>query len=90
MTLEQALARIVELEKENSILKAELEDYKSRKQAGRPKHNEQWQESFQDWVLLHENGHTITEIMEQTNISRRTYYRYKAYYEQLAKDHANS
>lgn len=84
-TLEEALARIKELEEENKQLKAELEVYKNRKTGGRKKHNEVWMASYNDFVLKFESGMTITEIVAMGEISRRTAYRYKAYYDELKK-----
>ena len=84
-TLEDALERIKELEQENDKLRAELEDYKQRKNAGRKKHNSQWTESYNDFVIKYESGMTIVEIVSEGRISRRTAYRYKAYYDELKK-----
>ncbi|WP_243238466.1 hypothetical protein [Roseburia lenta] len=39
VTLEDALKRVEELEKENVELRAELEYYRNRKLSGRQKHN---------------------------------------------------
>ena len=85
MTLEDALKRIAELEEENAKLREELEFYKSKKYAGRQKHDERWMKSYNDFVIQYENGLTIMEIVEQGAISRRTAYRYKAYYDGLKK-----
>ena len=41
-TLEVALKRIAELERENEKLREELEYYKNRKMSGRQKHNAKW------------------------------------------------
>lgn len=84
-TLEDALKRISELEEENAKLKEELEYYKSKKFAGRQKHDEHWMQSYNDFVIKYESGMTIMEIVAQGAISRRTAYRYKAYYEELKK-----
>ncbi len=67
-------------EKENTKLKDELEFYKSKKFAGRQKHDEHWMKSYNDFVIQYENGLTIMEIVDQGAISRRTAYSYKAYY----------
>ena len=83
MTMEDALKRISELEEENAKLKEELEFYKSKKFAGRQKHDEHWMKSYNDFVIQYENGLTIMEIVDQGAISRRTAYRYKAYYDGL-------
>lgn len=42
MTLEDALKKIEELEKENIKLKEEVEFYKGKKLAGRQKHDKHW------------------------------------------------
>ena len=42
VTLEDALKRIEELEKENAALREELEYYRNRKLSGRQKHNAKW------------------------------------------------
>ncbi|MBO4458639.1 MAG: helix-turn-helix domain-containing protein [Butyrivibrio sp.] len=85
ITLEVALKRISELEEENAKLKEELEYYKSKKFAGRQKHDEHWMRSYNDFVIQYESGMTIMEIVNQSAISRRTAYRYKAYYEEMKK-----
>lgn len=81
-TLEDALRRIKELELENGRLRAELEVYKNRNIGGRKKHNDAWLASYNDFVLKLESGMTIMEIVRMGDISRRTAYRYKAYYEE--------
>lgn len=82
MELWEALQRIKELEQENSELRNELEKYKQYKTQGRKPHDEKWMSAYLVWKDLYEQGDTIVEIMEKTEISRRTYYRYKAYYEE--------
>ena len=84
-TLEDALKRITELDEENAKLKEELEYYKSKKFAGRQKHDEHWMQSYNDFAIQYESGMTIMEIVNKGAISRRTAYRYKAYYEELRK-----
>lgn len=84
-TLEEALSYIAELENENKALRDELEHYKSRNRAGRKKHDDRWQASYNDFVVKYESGMTIMEIVSQGDISRRTAYRYKAYYEEMQK-----
>lgn len=49
VTLEEALKRITELEKENATLREELEYYKNRKLSGRQKHNEKWMAIYHDF-----------------------------------------
>lgn len=82
-TLEEALNRISELELENQILREELERYKNITPAGRRKHDETWMASYQDFAVKYESGMTIMEIVSEGSISRRTAYRYKAYYDEL-------
>lgn len=82
-TLEEALSYIQELEADNKSLREELEKYKKRKPAGRRKHDEAWMASYNDFAKKYESGMTIMEIVNQGEISRRTAYRYKAYYDEL-------
>ena len=82
-TLEEALNYISKLEEENKALRAELEQYRLRKPSGRKKHDETWMASYNDFVVKYENGMSIMEIVAQSDISRRTAYRYKAYYDSL-------
>ena len=83
ITLEDALKKIKKLEEENAKLKEELEYYKNRKIGGRKKHDEQWMQGYNDFVVLYEGGKTIMEIVETGLCSRRTAYRYKSYYDEL-------
>lgn len=85
-TLEEALLRIDELEEENKQLRSELEYYRNRNYGGRKKHNEAWMASYNDFVRKYEGGMTIMEIVSDSDISRRTAYRYKAYYDKLKED----
>lgn len=85
MTLEEALIKIQELEEENEQLRAKLETYKNRNTGGRKKHNDTWMASFNDFAIKFEAGMTIMEIVNLGEISRRTAYRYKAYYDELKK-----
>lgn len=86
MTLEEALERIAELEKENAKLKEEVEYYKNRKASGRQKHNAKWMAIYNDFVVCYEGGMTIVEIAKRNNISERSIYRYKAYYDKLREN----
>lgn len=81
MTLEEAIKRIDELEAENAALKEELEYYKNRKQSGRQKHNAKWMAIYNDFVLCYEQGMSLLEIAQRNNISERSIYRYKSYYD---------
>ena len=83
VTLEDALRRIAELEKENVELREELEYYKNRKMSGRQKHNAKWMAIYNDFVLCYESGMTMVEIAKRNNVSERTIYRYKAYYDKM-------
>ena len=82
-TLEEAKMRINELEKENEELKAEVERLKARNLGGRKKHNEAWKSSYQEFAIKYEAGMTIMEIVNEGQISRRTAYRYKAYFDEM-------
>ena len=82
-TIEQALEKIAELESENKALREEIERYKNITPAGRRKHDAIWMASYNDFVVKYESGMTIMEIVNQGEISRRTAYRYKAYYDEL-------
>ena len=84
-TLQEARTYISELEEENKALRKELEHYKSRKPSGRRKHDETWTASYKDFVVKYEGGMPIMEIVNQGKISRRTAYRYKAYYDEMHK-----
>ena len=85
-TLEEALARISELEQYCTDLEAKVAEYESRKPAGRKKHNEKWMESYDSFAELYGAGDKIPVIVEKTGISRRTLYRYKAYYDSLKEN----
>ena len=85
ITLAEAIKRIEELENENSELREELEYYKNRKLSGRQKHNAKWMAIYNDFVDCYENGMTMIEIARRNNVSERTIYRYKAYYDKMRK-----
>ena len=84
-TLEDALKRIKELEKEVTLLKEENEKLRGRNFGGRKKHDEAWMASYNDFAIKFENGMTIAEIVAESDISTRTAYRYLAYYRELQK-----
>ena len=84
-TLEAALQRIEVLQKENAELQKELEYYKNRKLSGRQKHNAKWMAIYNDFVAGYESGMTMVEIARRNNVSERTIYRYKAYYDKMRK-----
>ena len=85
ITLEEALKRIEKLENENAELREELEYYKNRKLSGRQKHNAKWMAIYNDFVAGYESGMTMIEIARRNNVSERTIYRYKAYYDKMRK-----
>ena len=89
VTLEDALRRIAELEKENVELREELEYYKNRKMSGRQKHNAKWMAIYNDFVACYESGMTMVEIAKRNNVSERTIYRYKAYYDKMREEKDN-
>ena len=74
-----------ELENENAELREELEYYKNRKLSGRQKHNAKWMAIYNNFVDCYENGMTMIEIARRNNVSERTIYRYKAYYDKMRK-----
>ena len=84
-TLEATLKRMAELESENEKLREELEYYKNRKMSGRQKHNAKWMAIYNDFVAGYESGMTMIEIAKRNNVSERTIYRYKAYYDKMRK-----
>ena len=90
ITLEEALKRIEELENENAELREELEYYKKRKLSGRQKHNAKWMAIYNDFVDCYENGMTMIEIARRNNVSERTIYRYKAYYDKIKESVSNT
>ena len=49
------------------------------------KHDETWMASYNDFVVKYEAGMSIMEIVNMGEISRRTAYRYKAYYDDTNK-----
>ena len=85
INIEEALKRIEELEKENAELREELEYYRNRKLSGRQKHNAKWMAIYNDFVVGYESGMTMVEIAKRNNVSERTIYRYKAYYDKMKK-----
>ena len=85
VTLEAALKRIEELERENTELREELEYYRNRKLSGRQKHNAKLMTIYNDFVVGYESGMTMVEIAKRNNVSERTIYRYKAYYDKVRK-----
>ena len=90
ITIEEALKRIEELENENAKLREEVEYYKNRKLSGRQKHNAKWMAIYNDFVDCYENGMTMIEIARRNNVSERTIYRYKAYYDKMKESVSNT
>ena len=82
-TLEEALRRIKELEKEVAELQAENEKLRNRNFGGRKKHDEAWMSAYNDFILKYESGMTLMEIVAEGDVSRRTAYRYLEYYREL-------
>lgn len=81
ITFENMSKKIEELEKENKKLREELEYYRNRKVSGRQRHNAKWMAIYNDFVAGYESGMTMVEIARRNNVSERTVYRYKAYYD---------
>ena len=84
-TLDEAIERIKELEKEVAELKAENEKLRKRDFGGRKKHDEAWMAAYNDFMLKYESGMTLMDIVAEGDVSRRTAYRYLAYYKELQK-----
>lgn len=80
MNLEQALAEIDRLNKIIEEQNVELEELRKRKVAGRRKNDEHWQASYNKWLELYKQGGSVLDISCKAGISRRTFYRYKSYY----------
>ena len=51
--------------------------------SGRQKHNAKWMAIYNDFVVGYESGMTMVEIAKRNNVSERTIYRYKAYYDKM-------
>lgn len=83
MTLKEALKRIEELEHENEELRNALAIYNGHKPSGRKVHDDKWTSSYNDFVVQYEAGKSIAQIVENSEYSRRTAYRYKEYYDKL-------
>ena len=49
----------------------------------RQKHNAKWMAIYNDFVACYESGMTMVEIAKRNNVSERTMYRYKAYYDKM-------
>ena len=71
---------------ENARLKGELQYYKTKKVSGRKKHNAKWMAIYNDFVESYKGGMTIMEIAKKNNVSDRTIYRYKAYFESMNEE----
>lgn len=84
-TLDEALKRIKELEKEVAELKSENETLRNRNFGGRKKHDDAWMSAYNDFILKYESGKTLVQIVAEGDVSRRTAYRYLAYYRELKK-----
>lgn len=87
--LAEAFIKISELEAEIAELKKKLDHYESRDPGGRRKHDEKWQESYNKFVELYVAGESMAHIVEVSDFSRRTAYRYKEYFDQINKSNKN-
>ena len=81
-TYQEALRRIEELEREVAELRAENARLRNRNFGGRKKHDDIWTEAYQTFIEKYECGQSVKEIVSEGEISRRTAYRYLAYYRQ--------
>ena len=57
-----------------------IQKWKTRN-AGRKKADEKWVRSYDAFCRLYESQKSINEIMQETGISRSTYFRYKKLYD---------
>ena len=71
------------------IIREKLEYYRNRKLSGRQKHNAKWMAIYNDFVAGYEDGMTMVEIAKRNNVSERTIYRYKAYYDKVRQEEDN-
>jgi len=85
-TLDQAMERIAELEKENASLKEQIAYYENRKLSGRKKHNDKWQAQLEELSVMFKEGKSVAEIEKIADVSRRTIYRYKTYYDAMKSE----
>lgn len=84
-TLDEAIKRIKELDEEIAELKAENEKLRNRNFGGRKKHDEAWMAAYNDFIVKYKGGMKIMEIVAEGDVSRRTAYRYLAYYKEQQK-----
>ena len=84
-TLEEAISKIEELESEVLRLKEENEILR-QSVGGRRKHDDKWMLAYNDFVTKYEAGMTVMEIVDEGTVSRRTAYRYLAYYRGLEEN----
>ena len=47
------------------------------------KNNAKWMAVYNDFVVCYEDGMTMVEIAKRNNISERSIYRYKKYYDEI-------
>ena len=74
----------LELKRQMEELKKEIEQMKGKnpRNAGRKAHDEKFTESFNRFADLYKSHKPVNEIMKETGISKRTYYRYKKLYQE--------
>lgn len=78
------LSQMDALLQENRQLKNELFELHSARNvrgAGRKKNDAKWIDSYVHFCRLYQDACTMEEVMEQMQISRATYYRYKKIYQ---------
>lgn len=86
MKLQEALSEIKRLQEVIDQKDKEIAELRMKKNAGRKKQNIKWQTSYEVWMKLYESGKSIIEIINDTSYSRRTCYRYKAYYDAISEE----
>lgn len=81
---EEAEQRAEELRKEIEKLRV-----KNSRNAGRKANDEKFKESFNKFADLYKSNTPANEIMKETGISKRTYYRYKKLYQEKGGQNKN-
>lgn len=81
--LEEEFRLAKEAEQRAEELKKEIERLRGKnpRNAGRKANDEKFMESFNKFADLYKSHKPVSEIMKETGISKRTYYRYKKLYQ---------
>lgn len=89
--LEEELRLAKEAEQRAEELKKEIERLRGKnpRNAGRKANDEKFTESFNKFADLYKSHKPVNEIMKETGISKRTYYRYKKLYQEKMRGQNN-